>query len=259
VNTEFNRKAATEYLNSALERNRFVLYCQPIAQVDPHAAHGPLVEVLVRFRDEEEGLLPPGSFLPVLDEAHLTGILDRWVVAATLRMLNKASRGADPEPGPRCSINLSADALCDPDFPQFIAAQLAAAHVDPGHLMLEIPSPQDVAQPAAFEDAIRQLSAVGCAIALELPRSEAALDEMREQGVRYVKFNSFNLLRAGADAESLEALRAASERCHDLGIKMIAACVEWGESLATLADLRVEFAQGFAIAPPMPMAKAFGR
>jgi len=257
VDNGFDRKAAAEYLNSALERNRFVLYCQPIAQVDPQTVHGPLVEVLVRFRDEEEGLLPPGSFLPVLDEAHLTGILDRWVVAATLRMLNHARRGADPEAGPRCSINLSADALCDPDFPQFVAAQLAAARVEPGQLMLEIPA--DVAQPGAFEDAIRQFSGMGCAIALELPRSEAALDEMRERGVRYVKFNSFNLLRAGADAKSLTALRTASERCHDLGIKMIAACVEWGESLAMLADLRVEFAQGFAIAPPMPMAKAFGR
>lgn len=103
-----------------------VLYCQPIAQVDPGAAHGPLVEMLVRFRDEEEGLVPPGSFLPVLD------------------------------------------------------------------------------------DAIRQLSG------------------MRDQGVGYVKFNSFNLLRAGADTKALDALR-------------------------------IEFAQGFAIAPPMPMAKAFGR
>ena len=107
--------------------------------------------------------------------------------------------------------------------------------------MLEIPSPQDADPPAAFDDAIRQLS------------------DMRDQGVGYVKFNSFNLLRAGADAKALDALRAASERCHGLGIKMIAACVEWGESLATLADLRIEFAQGFAIAPPRPMAKAFGR
>ena len=97
----FDREAAAAYLISALTRDRFVLYCQPIVRVEAPQAEQRFFEVLVRFRDEEEGLLPPGSFIPVLQEAGLMPLLDRWVVATAIRKLRSArqSGGAMPRFG----------------------------------------------------------------------------------------------------------------------------------------------------------------
>ena len=85
--SSFDREAAAAYLTSALTRDRFLLYCQPIVQVEAPDAERHFFEVLVRFRDEEEGLLPPGSFIPVLQDAGLMPLLDRWVVSTTIRKL----------------------------------------------------------------------------------------------------------------------------------------------------------------------------
>ena len=133
----FDREAAAAYLISALTRDRFVLYCQPIVQVEAPQADQRFFEVLVRFRDEEEGLLPPGSFIPVLQEAGLMPLLDRWVVATAIRKLRSAGQGGGATP--RFSINLSAEALVDDEFPEFIAGELAGAADLAQRLMLEIP------------------------------------------------------------------------------------------------------------------------
>ena len=120
--SSFDREAAAAYLTSALTRERFLLYCQPIVQVDePHADQG-FFEVLVRFRDEEEGLLPPGSFIPVLRDAGLMPLLDRWVVSTAIRKLRGVAQGSGI--ALRFSINLSAEALVDATFPEFVAAEL---------------------------------------------------------------------------------------------------------------------------------------
>ena len=76
----FDREAAAAYLTGALTRDRFLLYCQPIVQVDAPQADQHFFEVLVRFRDEEEGLLPPGSFIPVLQDAGLMPLDRKSVV-----------------------------------------------------------------------------------------------------------------------------------------------------------------------------------
>jgi EAL domain-containing protein (putative c-di-GMP-specific phosphodiesterase class I) len=54
------------YLRRALAEDQFTLYCQPIAALSGVVVY-PMAEVLVRLREEEAALLPPGEFLPVLE------------------------------------------------------------------------------------------------------------------------------------------------------------------------------------------------
>src|SRR5258708_35342687 len=53
-------------LRDAIERDEFELYCQPILQFDGAEPY-PMAEELVRLREEERALVPPGEFLPVLE------------------------------------------------------------------------------------------------------------------------------------------------------------------------------------------------
>src|SRR4051812_5681545 len=95
-------------LQDALERDEFELYCQPILQF---AGEGyPMAEVLVRLREEERALLPPGEFLPVFEHYRMLPQLDRWVVRHTVKRLAQGSRIA-------CfTVNLSGQTLEDSDF-----------------------------------------------------------------------------------------------------------------------------------------------
>src|SRR5438046_9546863 len=68
-----------ERLHQALEKDEFTLFCQPILALTG-AERYPMAEILVRLREEERALLPPGEFLPVFEHYRLMPQLDRWVV-----------------------------------------------------------------------------------------------------------------------------------------------------------------------------------
>lgn len=250
--SSFDREAAAAYLTSALTRDRFLLYCQPIVQVDAPRAEQRFFEVLVRFRDEEEGLLPPGSFIPVLRDAGLMPLLDRWVVSTAIRKL----RGVAQESGgtPRFSINLSAEALVDATFPDFVAAELGGATELAQRLMLEIPLDETAQRPAEFSAAVSALTALGCVVAVSgVSRDGEEIRRLYEAGVRYLKVNGASALRAEPNPDALERLRGLGESCRALGMKMIAESVERVEALGLLSLLNVDFAQGFALGEPKPL------
>ena len=74
-----------------------------------------MAEVIVRMREEEQALLPPGDFLPVFEHYKMMPQLDRWVVRHTARHLMGGSRI------PRFMINVSTQTLTDAQFAPFVA------------------------------------------------------------------------------------------------------------------------------------------
>ena len=78
-------------LRQALQKNEFELYCQPIVALTTRDQL-PMAEVLVRLREEERALLPPGEFLPAFEHFGMMAQLDRWVVFHAAQRLGRASR-----------------------------------------------------------------------------------------------------------------------------------------------------------------------
>jgi EAL domain-containing protein (putative c-di-GMP-specific phosphodiesterase class I) len=68
-----------ERIRHALAKDEFALYCQPIASLEGGSGFA-MAEVLVRLREEEKALLPPGEFLPVFERYGMMPELDSWVV-----------------------------------------------------------------------------------------------------------------------------------------------------------------------------------
>src|SRR4029079_5540083 len=73
-------------LREALDYDHFRLYGQPVVALTAEAPIA-FAEVLVRLREEEARLLPPGDFLPAFEHYRMMGELDRWVVRNALRQL----------------------------------------------------------------------------------------------------------------------------------------------------------------------------
>jgi predicted signal transduction protein with EAL and GGDEF domain len=99
-----------ERLNQALERDELQLFCQPILRLRPPRKFV-MAEVLVRLREEEALMLPPGDFLPVFEHFGMMPELDRWVVSrgcagwpACRRRLSQQRQhlGADRRRGVSC-------------------------------------------------------------------------------------------------------------------------------------------------------------
>src|SRR5260221_14182604 len=114
-------------LREALDKNEFALYCQPIRSLANGAF--PIAEVLVRLREEEAAMLPPGEFLPLFEHYGLMPQLDRWVVRHVVQRLKAGSRV------PGFSININARSLEDGEFVPFAPSELKAAR-GPAHAVL---------------------------------------------------------------------------------------------------------------------------
>src|SRR4249919_3883131 len=82
------RAHPAERLREALDHDQFQLHAQPIV-----ALAGPggiaMAEVLVRMREDEAHMLPPGDFLPAFQHYRMMAELDRWVVRSALRRLGE--------------------------------------------------------------------------------------------------------------------------------------------------------------------------
>lgn len=129
-------------LRRALENDSFVLYCQPILALQGEARYA-MAEVLVRMRQEEAALVPPGDFFPVLEHHRMMPELDRWVVRHAARHIARGSRIG------RLSVNLSGQTLDDAEFARFVAGQIALHGLPPAALLFEIDERDTLLRPAA--------------------------------------------------------------------------------------------------------------
>jgi len=95
------RRALEQALRRALDRDEFVLHYQ--AQVNAQG-EPEVMEALLRWNSPERGLVPPGEFIPVLEESGMIIEATRWVVREACRQACRWHAMGHPL---RIAINLS--------------------------------------------------------------------------------------------------------------------------------------------------------
>jgi len=234
-------------LRDAVENDEFELYCQPILQIAGHERY-PMAEVLVRLREEERALLPPGEFLPIFEHYKMMPQLDRWVVRNTVKRLAQGSRIA------RFTVNLSGQALEDQDFVRFVSAQLSVHQVAADKLLFEIDESDALLRLGAckrFSDAYRALG--GQLLIDGFGHQAVSFMPVREMAVKFVKVDG-SICRKVISSETARHKLATMLRVgQTLGYSVIAECVEDQDVLARLKSMGVAYAQGFGIHQPHPM------
>lgn len=235
-----------------LKEDNFVLYFQPIAPTaSPQESH--FREVLVRYAEEEAGLLPPGSFLPILEEQGLLPLLDRWVVAKLL----KWARGlqAAGKRVPQCSVNLSIDTVRrDAAFGEYVVKTLEKSGVAAASLNFEVMTTDALAYAPQVFEMMKPLKAAGVTLALSwFAGEEQALDLAPKMGVSYIKLDPSLAINLAKDPAQQARLSALVQRCRKMDVRTIAMWVENVETLTHLRAMQVDFVQGFGIAKPRPL------
>lgn len=254
--TNQNGQLTAKRLIEALNSDQFVLYCQPITRLRPAPTDVRYLEILVRFLEEEQKLLPPGTFFPLLQEAGLMPLLDRWVVREVLKWL-KAQRSHAPNRAlPRCSVNLSASALQDRQLAAFVQQQLIASTISPDKLSFEFSLSDIRAQKQPFIDLASRLKPLNCSMAVSgFGVGATSLPGLHRLGVRIVKIDGGLIRGLGKRPAALEKLRTITDACIGLGMHSVAEMVEEQETIAILRDAGVDYAQGFGIGLPIPLSQ----
>jgi EAL domain-containing protein (putative c-di-GMP-specific phosphodiesterase class I) len=239
-------------LQQAIEKDEFTLYCQPILALGAGGGY-PMGEVLIRLREEESALLPPGDFLPVFEHYRMMPRLDRWVVRNALKRLAAGSRI------PRLTVNVSGQALADGEFPAYVAAQLEAQKVAAGSLLFEIDESDALEHheaAAAFAAAIRKL---GCKVLVDgFGRRAVSFSVLKGISADFVKVDGSITRKVLANETARNKMNAVLRVSEAIGFGVVAECVEDQDVLTRLKALNVGFAQGFGIYQPHPIEKVAG-
>src|SRR5258705_85931 len=131
------QKNIADKLIAALKTGGFVLYAQKILPLGTSPSERPFQEVLLRFKEEEEKLLPPGTFFPMLQEYRLLPYVDRWVVSRLATWIQE-SRSQNPGWQPPVNgVNLSEDTLREPKFSEFVARNIQSSKLPDGTFTFE--------------------------------------------------------------------------------------------------------------------------
>jgi len=244
-------------LREAIEEDRFVLYCQPILPLAPGHDDRRYCETLLRLRDESGAIIPPMAFIPAAERYNLMPTIDRWVIRQTIANFGKHCCGKGFATD--CFINLSGASLSERHLFEFIRDQLQMHNMKPESICFEITETAAVAHLDTAVAFMKQLKDIGCRFALDdFGSGMSSFAYLKNLPVDYIKIGGTfvqNIAHNPSDCAMVDAIHRVGRV---MGIKTIAEYVENEAILKKLREIQVDFAQGFAIARPLPMGEHIG-
>ena len=252
------QKHWVEKINAALEENRFCLFAQKIVPVDEkQEIH---YEVLLRFTEEKSGkLVSPGMFLPAAERYGLMPAIDRWVVATFLASyeiywqsgeLQKLDSGHNIY-----TINLSGASINNREFAGFLQEQFDRYNIPPETICFEITETVAITNIEQAVIFINQLKQLGCSIALDdFGSGMSSFNYLKHLPIDYLKIDgSFvqNIVNDKVDYATVECFNHISQI---MNIKTIAEFVENEAIFDRLKQIGIDYAQGYGIEKPQPLA-----
>jgi len=239
-------------LREALDKNRFRLYAQPILPLAIGPGQ-PRFEVLLRMLDEQGELVPPGKFLPAAEHYQLMPAIDRWVVEHTLRALD-TQRDTLRQHVARFAINLSGQSVTDAGAADFISAQIGATGIPADILCFELTETAAVANLKKADAFMQRLRQLGCQIALDdFGTGASSLAYLKNLPVSVIKIDGSFVRDALTNPRSESMVKAVAQLARAMGITTVAEYVETDDLRIRMANLGVDYGQGFAIGKPLPL------
>ncbi len=223
----------------------FVLHAQPILDLQ----HGRITqhELLVRMLADDGELIMPGTFLYIAERFDLIQELDRVVIGRAIHQL------AEPLGSPlsRIAVNVSSKSLADPALPDFIAATIADAGVDPSRVCFEITETAAISNIPLAQEFGARLGKIGCELALDdFGAGFGSFYYLKHLPFDYLKIDGefiTNCLNNRSDQLVIEALVNIA---HGLGKRTVAEFVGDEPTLRYLRAHGVDLAQGYHIGRP---------
>jgi diguanylate cyclase (GGDEF)-like protein len=246
------RLALAARLRRAIERGELELHYQPVCRAADGAIIG--VESLVRWRDPERGLVPPGDFIPVAERTGVVDALGDWVLEETCRQTAEwKAAGMLPNTG----VNVSPRQLRRAGFPGRVEAMVAKYGMDRSRFVLELTESAWSLEASRVMPVLHDLRARGFALAIDdFGAGYSSLWRLRELPVQIIKVDRAFLTGVPDDPEACAIYAAIMQLADTVHCDVVAEGVETAEHLSFLDSLGCRIVQGFHLGRPLPAAEA---
>ncbi|MFI7601547.1 EAL domain-containing protein [Actinoplanes sp. NPDC049681] len=241
------RNAVEAEIGAVLRAGRLRLYAQPILDLALNAITRH--EILLRTTDGRNRSESPVSFLAAAERGEDIVAVDRWVVDRSLALIGAGAQES------HFQINVSGRTVSRPGLAAHVLDALARHRVDPRAVTFEITEStaiDNLTAAAEFAAAVRRR---GCELALDdFGTGYSSLYLLKYLPIDLVKIDGDFIARLPGSEFDRIAVQAVVDMCRALGVRTAAERVEDPATVDLLRGMGVNFAQGYAIAHPRPLA-----
>jgi EAL domain-containing protein (putative c-di-GMP-specific phosphodiesterase class I)/ActR/RegA family two-component response regulator len=236
-------------LRTAIADRQLVVHYQPKVAYEGKTWMIDGAEALIRWQHPEQGLLPPGKFLPFVETYGLMGTMTDFVLETAVEQLAAWSgRGLSL----KLAVNLAAEVLDDLKFPERIA-ELLAAHGVPGErLIIELTESTAMSDAVKAMDIFLRLCVNDICLSIDdFGTGFSSLQQLYQLPFDELKIDRMFVMGLPEDEEARAIMRATVDMAHALNIKVCAEGVESSAALKYLESVHCDRAQGYFISPPL--------
>jgi len=242
------RRSLVSRVRRAVEQGSWVLHYQPIVDLDDGTVRG--VEALIRWPQSGGRLIGPNTFIPLVEEMGLAGILGDWVLEHVCRQV-RAWREAGA--GFYVSFNVSLPELWQPNLVPGILDRVGASGASPTDLVIEITEATAMSDPERTQQTLEDLHAEGFRIALDdFGSGYSSLSRLKELPADILKIDRPFLRGVPEDASASSSLGAVIQMAQGLGMQPLAEGVETEGQRRYLMARGCRTGQGFYFAQALP-------
>ena len=236
-------------LEQALDEDHFELFAQRLTPLSTPSAKL-YCEVLLRLRDTDGAIIPPGAFLPAAERFHMASRVDRWV----LRKVCASMATADLSHVDTISVNLSGQSIGDRAFHRFVVEHLDRNPIDTSKLCFEITETTAITNLHEATDFIAAMHARGIRFALDdFGSGAASFGYLKSLAVDVLKIDGQFIRDLASDAVDQATVRCIREIASAVGKSTVAEFVETAETAQMLREMGIDYAQGYLYHRPEPL------
>ncbi|HEX3039570.1 MAG TPA: bifunctional diguanylate cyclase/phosphodiesterase [Caproiciproducens sp.] len=241
-------KNMEDRLHPALENREFILYYQPKYRLDTGMLAG--CEALVRWKTDENTLVPPNEFIPVFEKSRAILQLDRFIFEEACRSVRRwldSRKHVVP-----VSVNLSRMHLIDLSFIEDYKSAADSCRVPCELLELELTESAFSENAPAMRCAAEKLHKNGFSLSIDdFGTGYSSLGMLKDIPANTLKLDRSFLLGSSDSANGRKLIENVVRLVRDLGMTPLAEGVETKEQVEFLKKIRCSLAQGYYYAKPL--------
>jgi EAL domain-containing protein (putative c-di-GMP-specific phosphodiesterase class I) len=179
--------------------------------------------------------------------------VDRWVLHRACELLgaHSASVGEDFA---RFAINLSGQSLQDESFLDYAVETIKNSRIPPSVLCFELTETATIGNLAKAQHFLHTLQNLGCQFALDdFGTGVSSLAYLKDLSVNYLKIDGSFVRDSLSNSRSESMVKAIAQLAKVMCMETIAEYVETDAIRARMADLGVDYGQGFAMGKPQEL------
>jgi len=232
-------------LHTAITNNEFYIVYQPQINCTTGTTVG--FEALLRWDNDELGVVCPVQFIPLLEETGLIYDVGKWVITQVIKFI-KSNRVGDAT----IAINLSALQCGDIELVEFIEQEVKLAGVNPSQLEFEITESLLIDDFEKTEQFLNRLHLIGCSIALDdFGTGYTSMSYLTRLPIDCIKIDQVFVRDIDTNSTLENIVRSIITMSESLGMRNIFEGIETEAELNVIKKLKGEVVQGYLYSEPL--------